>query len=109
VIDSLIAVDGSMEEYQDKVVTEGFSQQEVADLDETLTPVVGGFSQEEGVSLDGLMHAPPVLDFSINEIVLMLGFSEFSADFNLLFDRSDTLVLALYTDEFIIAGSLNSS
>jgi hypothetical protein len=41
VIDSLIAVDGSMEEYKEKVVTEGFSQQEVADLDETLAPVVG--------------------------------------------------------------------
>jgi hypothetical protein len=55
--------------------------------------------------MDGLMHPPPVLDFSINEIVLMLGCSEFSADFNLLFDRSDTLVVALYTDEFIIAGT----
>jgi hypothetical protein len=63
VIDSLIAANGSMEEYQDKVVTEGFSQQEVVDLDETLTPVVGGFSQEEGVSLDGLMHAPPSFGF----------------------------------------------
>jgi hypothetical protein len=51
------------------------------------------------------MHAPPVLDFSINEFVLMLGFFEFSVDFNSLFDRSDTLVLALYTDEFIIAGN----
>jgi hypothetical protein len=39
-IDSLITVDGSMEEYQDKVVTKGFSQQEGVDLDETLTPVV---------------------------------------------------------------------
>jgi len=56
VIDSLIAADGSIEEYQDKVVIEEFSQQEVADLDETHTPIVGGFSQEEGVSLDGYLN-----------------------------------------------------
>jgi hypothetical protein len=52
------------------------------------------------------MHAPSFLDFNINEFVLMLGFSEFSVDFNLLFDRFDTLVLAMYIDEFIIAGNL---
>jgi hypothetical protein len=98
-IDSLITANGSMEECQDKVVTKGFAQQEGADLDETLTPVVRGFSQEEGVVLDGLIL---VLDFSINEFVLILGFFEFSAHFNLLFDRFDTLFLALYTDEFII-------
>jgi hypothetical protein len=104
-IDSLIAADGSTEKYQDKVITEGFSQQEVVDLDETLTPKIRGFSQEERVALDGLMHAPPLLVFSINEIVLMLHCFEFSIDFNSLFDRSDRLVLALYTNEFIIAGS----
>jgi hypothetical protein len=48
----------------------------------------------------GLMHAPPAFYFSINEIVLM-----FCADFNSLFDISDTFILALYTDEFIIVGS----
>lgn len=53
----------------------------------------------------GLMHAPLVLDFSINEIVLMLGCSEFSADFNSLFDRFDILVLSLYRGEFIVARS----
>jgi hypothetical protein len=42
-----------LEEYEDKVVIEGFSQQEVADLDETLTTVVKGISQEGGVALDG--------------------------------------------------------
>ena len=52
------------------------------------------------------MHAPPILDLSPNEIVFMLGCFEFRTDFNSLFDRSDTLVLALYTDEFIIAGHL---
>jgi hypothetical protein len=36
----------------------------------------------------------------------MLGCFNFSSDFNSLFDRSNTLVLALYTDEFIIAGNL---
>jgi hypothetical protein len=44
------------------------------------------------------MHALPILDFSINEIALMLGCFEFSEDFNSLFDRSDTLALALYID-----------
>jgi hypothetical protein len=34
-IDSLIADDGSMEEYQGKVVKKGFPQQEVADLDDS--------------------------------------------------------------------------
>jgi hypothetical protein len=33
----------------------------------------------------------------------MSGFSEFSADFNPLFDRSNTLVLDLHTNEFITA------
>ena len=47
------------------VVTGGLSQQDRVDLNETLTIVVEGFSQEEGVSLDGLMHAPLVLDFHI--------------------------------------------
>lgn len=42
--DSLTPADGSMEECQDKVVTEGFSQQDGAELDETLTLVVAGFS-----------------------------------------------------------------
>jgi hypothetical protein len=51
------------------------------------------------------MHAPPVLNFNINEIVLVLGCSKFSVDSNLLFDRSNTLVLTLYIDEIIIAGS----
>jgi hypothetical protein len=36
----------------------------------------------------------------------MLGFYELSVDVNYLFDRSDTVVLALYIDEFIIAGNL---
>jgi hypothetical protein len=58
-----------------------------------------------GVALDGLMHAPPPLDFSINEFVLMLGFYEFSADVNYLLDRSDTLVLDLYINEFINVGN----
>jgi len=40
------------------------------------------FSQEEGFYLDGLMHEPPVLNFSINEIRLALGCSEFSSDIN---------------------------
>ena len=44
----------------------------IVDLDETLTPVIKGFYQEEGLSLDALMHAPPVLDFNINEIGLNL-------------------------------------
>ena len=36
----------------------------------------------------------------------MLGFSQYNIDFNLLFQRSDMLVLAMYTNEFIIiAGS----
>lgn len=54
------------------------------------------------------MHAPPlpVLDFDINEFVLMLGSFEFSVDFSSLFDRSHTLVLAMYTNEFIIAENL---
>lgn len=52
------------------------------------------------------MHALRVLDFSINEIILMLGYYDFSTDFNLLFDRCDTLVLSLYIDKFIIVGSL---
>lgn len=82
------------EEYRDKVVTEGFTQQEVVDLNETLPPMVGGFSQEEGVSLD----APAILGFSVNEIVLILGCSGSNVDFNLLFDRSETLVPALYPD-----------
>ena len=47
------------------------------------------------------MHAPPVW-ISFNEIILMLGCSEFSVDFNLFFQRSDMLVLAMYTNEFII-------
>ena len=59
------------------------------------TSIVEGFSQEEGVVMDGLMHAPPVLDFNINRFVLMLVFFEFSLDFNSLFNRYDTLVLAL--------------
>lgn len=105
-IDSLITANGSMEEYQDKVVIEGFSRQEEADPDVTLTPVAKGFSQDEGVALDGLMHAPTVLDFSINKSVLMLDFSKFSADFNFLFERLVILVLALYADEFIVAGNL---
>ena len=60
VTDSLITVDGSMEACQDKVVIEGFSQQEGVNLDETLTLVVIGFFKEEGVDLNGLMHAPPL-------------------------------------------------
>jgi hypothetical protein len=104
-IDSLITTNGSMEEYRDKVVTKGFSQQEGVYLDETLTLVVRGFSWEEGVALDGLMHAPLVLDFGINEFVLMLGFFEFSVEFNSLFGRSDRLVLAPYTNDFIIVGN----
>jgi hypothetical protein len=59
-IDSLIAVDGSMEEYWDKVVTRGFSHQEEVGLNETLTPFVGGFSQEDGVAIDALRYAPQV-------------------------------------------------
>jgi len=106
VTDSLITVDGSMEACQDKVVIEGFSKQEGADLDETLTLVVKGFSYKKGVALDGLILAPPILDLSINEFVFMLGLSEFSVDFNSLFDRSNTPFLALYIDEFIIAGNL---
>ena len=53
------------------------------------------------------MHASLVW-MSFNEIVLMLGCFEFSVDFNLLFEfqRYDMLVLAMYTNEFIIiAGS----
>ena len=73
VIDSLITDDESMKERQDKVGIEGFSQQEGPNLDETLNLVVRGFSQEEGVDLNGLMHAPPILDFNINEVVRMLG------------------------------------
>jgi len=69
----------------------------LAYLDETLTAIVKGFSQEEEVSLDGLMHAPPILDFSTNEFVLVLGVYRFSVDVNYLFDKSNTLVLALYT------------
>ena len=60
VIESLITGDESMKERQDKVGIEGFSQQEGANLDETLTPVFRGFSQEEGVELNELMHAPPL-------------------------------------------------
>jgi hypothetical protein len=52
------------------------------------------------------MHAPPILDFSTNEFVLMLGVYRFSVDVNYLFDKSNTLVLALYTSELIIIGSL---
>lgn len=52
------------------------------------------------------MHAPPILDFSINEIVFMLGCSRFSANFDLLFYRPNIIVLTLYIDEFIIVGSL---
>ena len=59
------------------------------------TSILEGFSQEEEVVLDGLMHAPRVLDFNINEFVLMLGFFEFSLDLNSLFNRFDTLILAL--------------
>ena len=73
VIDSLITGDESMKERKDKFVIEGFSQQEGANLDETLTLVVRGFSQEEGIELNALMHAPPVLDSNINEFVRMLG------------------------------------
>jgi hypothetical protein len=100
--------DAMMEEGSSNIemaIIEGFSQQEVADLDETLSPVVKGFSKEKEVPLYEMMHAPLVLDFNITEIVLMLGCFEFSADFNLLFDRFDTLALALYRDEFIIVGS----
>ena len=60
VIDSLITSDKSMKERQNKVVIKGLSQQEGANLDETLTPVVRGFSKEEGVELNELMHAPPL-------------------------------------------------
>ena len=73
VIDSLNTGDESMKQRQDKFVIEVFSQQEGSNLDETLTLVVRGFSKEEGVDLNGLMHAPPVLDFNINEFVCMLG------------------------------------
>ena len=45
----------------------------IVDLDETLTPIIKGFYQEKGLTLDALMHAPPVLDFNINEIGLILG------------------------------------
>ena len=55
-----------------------------------------GFYIEEGIFLDALMHAPPVLDFNMNEIGLILGGSKFGANFTLLFYRSGTLVLALY-------------
>jgi hypothetical protein len=41
------------------------------------------------------MHAPPILDFSINEFVLMLGFYVYSVDVNYLFGISKTLVLEL--------------
>jgi hypothetical protein len=44
VIDSLITTNGSMEEYQDKVVPKGFYQKDGANLDETLAPIVKGFS-----------------------------------------------------------------
>jgi hypothetical protein len=57
-------------------------------------------------ALYGLMHAPQVLYFKIVKFLLKLGFSKFSADFNSLFDRSDPLIVALYTNDFIIAGSL---
>ena len=73
VIDSLITGDESMKERKEKFVIEGFSQQEGANLDDTLTPLVTGFSLEEGVDLNGLMHAPPVFYFNINEFVRMLG------------------------------------
>jgi hypothetical protein len=43
----LVPVDGSIEEYQDKVV--GFSQKERIDLDDILAPITRGFSQKEGV------------------------------------------------------------
>jgi hypothetical protein len=45
------------------------------------------------------------LDSSVNDIVLVLGYFEFNVDFNSLFGRFDTLVMALYTNEFIIVGS----
>jgi hypothetical protein len=83
--------------------------QKVPNLDETLTPIVKGFSQEEEVALNALMHAPPVLDLSINEIVLMLGCFESSTTFNSLFDRSYTFFLALYIDKFIILFILKNT
>jgi hypothetical protein len=92
-----------------KVLAKGFSQQKVVDLDETLTPVVEGFSQEERISLNGLMHAPLILDFSIEEIVFMLGCYKSSADFNSLFDSSNTLVLALYTMRSLMLEIPNNS
>ena len=70
----------SIEKYQDSVVTKELTPQ---DLDETPTLVIEVFSQR--VSLYGLMHAPPILEFNIHEFVLMLGFCEFNADFNSLF------------------------
>ena len=81
---------------------EGFLQcwegcnKRIVDLDETLTPIIKGFYQEEGIALYPPMHAPRVLDFNINEIGLILGGSKFSANFTLLFYRFGTLVLALY-------------
>jgi hypothetical protein len=48
-IDSKLAVDGSIEEYKDRVV--GFSQKEGVDLDEILALVTRGFSWKEGVDL----------------------------------------------------------
>ena len=44
VIDSLLVVDRNMEDYWDKVATEGFFQQDVADLNENLTQVARGIS-----------------------------------------------------------------
>jgi len=51
------------------------------------------------------MHASLVIDSSADEIVVMFGCSKSIAHFNLLFDRFDTLVLALYTNKFIIVES----
>jgi hypothetical protein len=46
VIDSKLAVDGSIEEYKDRVV--GFSQERGVDLDETLAPSYQRILSERG-------------------------------------------------------------
>jgi hypothetical protein len=60
-----------------------------------------------GSGLDELMHVPPILDFILNNyLVVMLGFSKFNANFNSLFNKFDTVFLALYIDEITIVGNL---
>ena len=115
-IDSMHAVDGNIEEFQDMFVPRGFFQKAEVDLGENLTPVTRGFFQKEGVDLVeafalvaggfevhgqdarkfrlkkaeyGLVHAPQVWYFRIDEFLLKVGFSKFRADVNSLFDRSD--------------------